>query len=350
MRAPQPAPALHGEGLTKRFGDVTVVHGLDLDVARGEICALLGPSGCGKTTTLRLVAGFEPLDRGTIAIGGRVVATAEDGLSWAMPPEQRRVGMVFQDYALFPHLSVQENIGFGLDRRRQDAVHDALALVGLDGLGSRMPAQLSGGQQQRVALARALAPRPDIILLDEPFSNLDANLRGQVRMEVRGIIREAGATAVLVTHDQDEAFGLADRVAIMLAGRVAQCGVPEEVYLRPRTREVADFLGEAQYLPGVATGASVRCVLGEAPLFAPRVGPVEVVVRPEAVRLSAGDDGVGAAGTIGARHYLGHSFLLSVVLDAGPVLTVRTGPFGAPAPGERVCAQLRGPSHVLAPS
>ncbi|MCA9878361.1 MAG: ABC transporter ATP-binding protein [Thermomicrobiales bacterium] len=344
MSAEPPALALRCQGVSKRFGGVTVADGLNLEVQPGEFCALLGPSGCGKTTSLRLIAGFETLDAGSIAIGNRVVASAGDGPAWAMPPEQRRVGMVFQDYALFPHLSVRENVAFGLDRRNQVAVGEALDLVGLEAMADRLPAQLSGGQQQRVALARALAPRPDILLLDEPFSNLDAGLRSQVRAEVRDIVREAGATAVLVTHDQEEALCLADRVAIMLGGRVAQVGPPEEVYLRPSTREVADFLGEAQYLPGVAEGRQVRCLLGDAPLYAPHHGPATVMVRPESLSLCADD---GAQGTVRARQYLGHSYLLTVRLDAGPEVTVRAGPHGAPLVGDRVCVRLLGPVHVL---
>lgn len=347
MSSESPALALRCQDVSKQFGGVTVANHLDLDVHAGEFCALLGPSGCGKTTSLRLIAGFETLDAGRIAIGGRVVAAASDGSAWAMPPEQRRVGMVFQDYALFPHLSVRENVAFGLERRNQSAAGDALRLVGLEALADRMPAQLSGGQQQRVALARALAPRPDILLLDEPFSNLDAGLRGHVRAEVRDIVREAGATAVLVTHDQEEAFCLADRVAIMLDGRVAQVGAPEEVYLRPSTREVADFLGEAQYLSGVAAGWRVSCLLGDTPLFAPHDGPVAVMVRPESIALSADDGGIGAMGTVRTRQFLGHSYVITVGLDAGPEVTVRAGPHDAPLVGDHVRANLRGPVHVL---
>ncbi len=199
-------PALRARGLEKRYGETPVLHGLDLDAERGEFLALLGPSGCGKTTALRLIAGFEGPESGLVEIGGGIVcAVGSFGMHWT-PPEGRRVGMVFQDYALFPHLSVARNIAFGLPRNASDRdtrVATALAIVGLAGLGDRTPDQLSGGQQQRVALARALAPEPDVILLDEPFSNLDADLRASVREEVRQILRDAGATAVLVTHDQE---------------------------------------------------------------------------------------------------------------------------------------------------
>ena len=339
-------PALQCAGVAKRFGDLIVVDDLNLLVGRGEICALLGPSGCGKTTTLRLVAGFERLDRGRVVIGDHVVASAAER-PVHLPPEQRRVGMVFQDYALFPHLSVRGNVGFGLPRGHRAAADEALALVGLTDLADRMPAHLSGGQQQRVALARALAPRPDVLLLDEPFSNLDASLRARVRDEVRDILHEAGATAVLVTHDREEAFSVADRVAVMLDGQVAQIGSPEDVALRPRTRAVSDFLGEAQYLPGTASGPTVRCALGTAPLYEPLTGAVTVVVPPEAVCLSGPDDGP-ACGTVLSRQFLGHSFLLSVALDTGPTLTVRTGVHDAPAVRQRVAVRLAGPVHALA--
>ncbi len=345
--APGP-PALQCVGIGKRFGDLPVVGGFDLHVPRGEICALLGPSGCGKTTALRLIAGFERLDRGRVVIGDRLVACAESGREVHLPPEQRRVGMVFQDYALFPHLSVRGNVGFGLPRGLRAAADAALALVGLQDLGERMPAHLSGGQQQRVALARALAPRPDVLLLDEPFSNLDASLRARVRAEVRDILREAGATAVLVTHDREEAFTVADRVAVMLDGRVAQIGCPEDVALRPRTRAISDFLGEAQYLPGTANGRTVRCALGTAPLYTPLYGPVTVVVPPEAVCLDRIGDDDGARGVVLHRQFLGHSFLLTVALDTGPTLTVRSGVHDAPETRQRVAVRLAGPVHALA--
>ena len=338
--------ALQCREVGKTYGGTAVVHDLDLEVMRGEICALLGPSGCGKTTTLRLIAGFEELDSGSITIGGEVVASAVRGQERRLPPERRRVGMVFQDYALFPHLSVRNNVAFGLGRAQASAADDALALVGLESFVDRMPGQLSGGQQQRVALARALAPGPELLLLDEPFSNLDASMRGRVRAEVRAILRAAGATAILVTHDQEEAFTLADRVAVMLEGRIAQAGTPESVYQQPRDRAVAAFLGDVQYLEGTALGGHVECVVGRAPLYSPANGPVSVVVRPEALALLPADQ-EGALGTVTERQFLGQSVLLSVSLDAGPVLAVRTDPFNAPGLSERVSVHLRGPVHVL---
>ena len=346
MTSRQRAFALHCAGVSKSYGQRAVVDGLDLAVESGEICALLGPSGCGKTTTLRLISGFENLDGGSITIGDRVVGRGGNGQAWSMPPEQRRVGMVFQDYALFPHLSVRDNVAFGLGRTQGANAAEALALVGMEAFADRMPAQLSGGQQQRVALARALAPRPDVLLMDEPFSNLDASLRGRVRAEVRNILRAAGATAVLVTHDQEEAFMLADRVAVMMRGRIAQIGSPEDVYLRPTDRTVADFLGDAQYVPGEAMATHVECLLGKAPLYSPATGNVLVVVRPEAVcLLPPGDE--GAPGTVRARQFLGQTVLLSVALDAGSTIAVRTDPASAPEVHARVRAQLRGPAHVL---
>ncbi|MBC8075555.1 MAG: ABC transporter ATP-binding protein, partial [Chloroflexales bacterium] len=233
-------------GVHKQYGAVRAVVDVDLTLASGQLLALLGPSGCGKTTLLRLLAGFEPPDTGTISIGGRQVA----GPNGLVPPEQRRVGMVFQDYALFPHLSLKENIAYGLPRSngRDARVAELLALVGLESLGTRSPHQLSGGQQQRAALARALAPGPAVMLLDEPFSNLDASLRRTVRSEVRRILQAAGATVLFVTHDQEEALSLADQVAVMLEGRILQVGRPATIYERPTTREVAAFVGAANFL------------------------------------------------------------------------------------------------------
>ncbi len=221
------------EEVTKRFGDVVAVDGASLCVDRGEVVALLGPSGCGKTTLLRLIAGFERADAGTVEVAEKPVC----GTSTWVPPEQRRVGMVFQDYALFPHLTVSENIGFGVPRRaRPGRTAELLSIVGLDGLGRRYPHELSGGQQQRVALARALAPSPELVLLDEPWSNVDPFLRETLRAEVAEIFRPLGVTVVLVTHDREEAFSLADRIALMRDGAVVQEGTSEELYFAPASR------------------------------------------------------------------------------------------------------------------
>jgi iron(III) transport system ATP-binding protein len=307
----------------KHFGEIEVVRDLSLSVSEGEILALLGSSGCGKTTTLRLIAGLERVDGGCIEIDGELVAGA--GLHTA--PERRRIGMVFQDYALFPHLSVGRNVGFGLGRGTdsQRRVDEALDLVGLAGFGDRMPQELSGGQQQRVALARALAPKPRVLLMDEPFSNLDPDLRANVRSEVRDILREAGATAVLVTHDQEEALSMADQVALMMHGAIVQRADPETLYRRPATRQVAGFIGESLFLPGTASGHGAETEIGRLELVDPHIGAVDVLLRPEALELatSQGDDPV--AGTIVRREYYGRYQSLSVRLRSGVVLKATGG-------------------------
>jgi iron(III) transport system ATP-binding protein len=285
MTEPDPSVALRTLSLVKRFGDVTAVDEVVLDVWRGEFLGVLGPSGCGKTTLLRLVAGFERPDAGGIEIGGRVVA----GPRRHVPPESRRIGMVFQESALFPHLDVAGNIGFGLSgARRSTRVAELIGLVGLAGLQRRMPHELSGGQQQRVALARALAPDPAIILLDEPFSSLDATLRAQLRGEVRDILRAAGATTLFVTHDQAEALEISDRVAVMRAGRIEQLSTPDELYLRPINRFVAGFVGEANLIPGEVRHGEVQTVAGR---FRSAGGALvdgtraEVLLRPEQLHM-----------------------------------------------------------------
>ena len=227
---------IRARGLTKTYGDVKALDSFSLDVWEGSLLTLLGPSGCGKTTALRVIAGFEPAG-GTVDIRGRQVL----GPDLFVPPEKRRVGMVFQDYALFPHMSVAANVSYGLDGADVSRTADVLRLVGLGGLDDRMPHELSGGQQQRVALARALAPNPDVILLDEPFSNLDANLRDRVRRELKAILTEARTTAVLVTHDQEEALATSDLVAVMYQGRVVQVDSPAELYTKPSDPWVAEF-------------------------------------------------------------------------------------------------------------
>ena len=317
-----------------------VVDGVDLEVAPGQFVALLGPSGCGKTTTLRMIAGFEDADRGTIELQGRTVT----GPGVCDPPERRRVGMVFQEGALFSHLSVGANVAFGVRRReeRPDAVRRALTLVGLAGFADRMPHELSGGQQQRVALARALAPGPELILLDEPFANLDAELRVAVRLEVRAILREVGASAVLVTHDQEEALSLADRVAVMLGGRIHQVGSPEELYHRPATRAVALFVGDAQFLPGTASGRRVTTELGELPLVGEAAGDVDVLVRPERIRLAPPREHEPANAIVEDRLFFGHDQLLRVRLRSGALVNVRLGAYGGIRPGHLVHVAVKG--------
>jgi iron(III) transport system ATP-binding protein len=250
-------------GIVQRYGSHTVVDGVSFSVEAGSIACLLGPSACGKTTLLRCIAGFEDIAAGEIRVQGRTVSTAGRRL----PPEQRQIGMVFQDYALFPHLSVAANVGFGLAglaaSERRSRVGELLATVGLGGQGDRYPHELSGGQQQRVALARALAPRPQLILLDEPFSNLDVDLRERLSLEVRDILKSQGITAVLVTHDQHEAFAMADEVGVMAAGTIQQWDSPYRVYHQPANRFVADFVGQGVFLPGlVIDDRSVEVELG----------------------------------------------------------------------------------------
>lgn len=321
--------------MSKRFGDVVAVDNVSLEVPRGEILALLGPSGCGKTTFLRLVAGFEQPDAGEVALGGRSVA----GNGSFVPPERRRVGIVFQDYALFPHLCVADNVSFGLSGPGCDArVREVLHLVGLTGLADRFPHELSGGQQQRVALARALAPRPDIILFDEPFSNLDAALRARVRDEVRAILREAQATAIFVTHDQEEALSLADRVGIMRDGRIHQVDTPERVYTRPADAFVAAFVGGANLIRATSDGQTVTSPLGSfRPLNTPPDGATTLIVRPESVRIRY--DARGAAVVLDATYY-GHDQLVHVRLGDGELVSARLGTSRFFEPGDHVSVSV----------
>ncbi len=317
-------PHLVLRGLEKRFPNGTVaVDRIDLEVGEGELVALLGPSGCGKTTTLRCVAGFEDPSAGTIELAGRRIDI--------LPPDRRGATMVFQGYALFPHLSVFENVGYGLRVRRvggqalRDKVHGALGLVGLEGLGERRPQQLSGGQQQRVALARALILEPKLLLFDEPLSNLDAKLREQMRLEIRTLQQRVGITSLYVTHDQAEAMTLADRIAVMDRGRIAQLGTPRQIYEEPADRLVAAFVGHANFAAGTVRGRDGGSLIVEtlgaarrassAPGEYPDGARVDVMIRPEEVHvLPAGADGTIAA-TVVASSFLGGSALYQLVAD-----------------------------------
>jgi iron(III) transport system ATP-binding protein len=307
------------DSVSKRFAETVAVDDASLTVRRGEFVALLGPSGCGKTTLLRLVAGFEVPDAGQIRIGGRRVT----GSAWR-PPERRHVGMVFQDYALFPHLTVAENVAFGLSGprpARRERAAAALDLVGLNGAhAGRYPHELSGGQQQRAALARALAPEPTIVLLDEPWSSVDPVMRATVRDEMAGIVRAAGTTVLLVTHDQEEALGLADRVALMRDGRIVQVDPPERLYHHPADRWAAEFVGAANFLDGrLAAGRAVTPLGVLDPVTAPAgdEGACEVLVRPELVQLEPSPAGHGL---VVGREFRGHDVMYRVQLDDGPAL------------------------------
>ncbi|MCL0080029.1 ABC transporter ATP-binding protein [Dehalococcoidia bacterium] len=301
--------------VSKCFGGVTAIADLTLEVNQGEFFSLLGPSGCGKTTTLRLIAGLEEPDLGTIAIGEDIVA----GARW-IPPEKREVGIVFQDYALFPHMTVFKNIAFGLRwcsrQELQQRVTESLHMVDLSGIAQRYPHELSGGQQQRVALARALAPGPQVILLDEPFSNLDADLRTRIRAEVKTILAGAGATVIFVTHDQEEAFFIGDRVGVMNAGRLEQVGTPEAIFHRPATPFVAQFVGIADFIVGEVQDRAIATEIGRLPLRNGVVGAstVTVMVRPDFIDIRPAADGVGV---IVDRVFHGMHYLYRVRLPSG---------------------------------
>jgi iron(III) transport system ATP-binding protein len=324
--------------LTKGFGPVRALAGVDLDVPAESLTAVLGPSGCGKTTLLRLIAGFLTPDAGTISFGDRQVA----GPGGHVPPQRRQVGYVPQEGALFPHLDVAANITFGLPRaarRSRQRVDELLDLVELDRtVRTRYPHELSGGQQQRVALARALAPRPSVVLLDEPFSSLDAALRLSTAQAVAQALRAAQATAVLVTHDQNEALSLADRVAVMRDGRLVQVGEPGTVYTRPADPAVAAFVGAAVLLPATVDGERADCALGSLTVAPGSVqGPAQLVIRPEQIQVlpESVDDGIHAK--VGEVAYFGHDATVRLHLEpGGPEVVARVMGARTPDPGERV--------------
>ncbi len=308
--------AIRARGLNKYYGEVKALDDFSLDVWEGSVVTLLGPSGCGKTTALRVIAGFERAE-GIVEIRGRRVLDADTFVA----PEKRRVGMVFQDYALFPHMTVRKNIRYGLGKQAPSIrVDEVIDLVGLHGLGERMPNELSGGQQQRVALARALAPNPDVILFDEPFSNLDAALRDRVRRELKLILAEARTTAVFVTHDQEEALATSDIVAVMRNGQVLQADTPGHLYSHPATEWVARFLGDADVLEGQAADGRVETIVGtfETALS----GPVSVVVRPENVQMSVGET---PNATVANIEFFGHDQLITLAMAGGAAVRSRIG-------------------------
>ena len=333
------AEGLEVSDLSVAYDGPAVLSDVSLDVAAGEIVALLGPSGCGKTTLLRTIAGLERQQAGTVRLGGRIL---DDGTTF-VPPEKRRIGMVFQDGALFPHLDVGQNVAYGLPRaeRRSSRVTDTLELVGLADMVDRMPGSLSGGQQQRVALARALAPRPGVLLLDEPFSSLDTSLRVQVRNEIHHLLLELGVTTLFVTHDQEEAFVLGDRVAVLNKGRLAQVGTPDELYRHPVDRWVAAFVGDANLIPVATAVGTCRTVVGDVPVVGDVDGPAELLLRPEDIRVEAGDDGV-----VELVEYYGHDAMVQVRLDDHTSIRVRTGADLVHQRGDRVGVTYVGPGAV----
>jgi iron(III) transport system ATP-binding protein len=344
------------DDVRQSYGGNEVVRGLSLALARGTIGCLLGPSGCGKTTVLRCIAGFEPIANGEIRIAGKVVS----GRGRTVPPEKRRIGMVFQDYALFPHLTVADNVAFGLHGRpkaeRLKRAAECVDIVGLEGYGDKYPHELSGGQQQRVALARALAPQPDLLLLDEPFSNLDVELREKLSRDVRDIIKRTGTTAILVTHDQHEAFAIADEIGIMHAGRIQQWDSAYDLYHRPANRFVADFVGQGVFLPGnVLSSQQVKIELGMLKGNIPQmceVGcdncgkgcQVEVLLRPDDI---IHDDASGLKAEVVAKAFRGADILYTLRLESGRQLLALVPSHHNHALGERIGIRLD-VDHVVA--
>jgi iron(III) transport system ATP-binding protein len=332
------------------YGTLPVVRDLSLHLDAGAIGCLLGPSGCGKTTTLRLIAGFEPLDAGQIHLGNRTLS--RDGYS--LPAEQRQIGMVFQDYALFPHLTVAENIGFGLMAQRSPAsrarVAELLALTHLEQYARQYPHQLSGGQQQRVALARALAPRPGLLLMDEPFSNLDVELRERLSLEVRALLKQEGMTALIVTHDQYEAFALADRVGVMHQGRIQQWDTPYNLYHRPANRFVADFIGQGVLVPGTVRSArqieiELGVLEGHIPVTSRQPGQkVDVLLRPDDI---IHDDASPLLAEVEQKTFRGAEFLYTLRLPGGTRALSLVPSHHDHALGEKIGIRLAA-DHVVA--
>ncbi|WP_144372070.1 ABC transporter ATP-binding protein [Vogesella urethralis] len=335
--------------VSQRYGSKTVVSDMSFALQQGEIACLLGSSGCGKTTVLRCIAGFEPLSGGDIRLAGRVIASPQQ----QVPAHQRQIGMVFQDYALFPHLTVGENVGFGLGKlpraEREQRVLAMLEVVGLAAYARAFPHELSGGQQQRVALARALAPQPKLLLLDEPFSNLDVDLRERLSREVRDILKSQGTTAILVTHDQNEAFAMADKVGVMHEGRLQQWAPPYELYHEPASRYVADFIGQGAFVPGKVTGP--RCVtlaLGEYCSAVPRQfaegDEVDVLLRPDDV---VHDDASPVTARVLGKVFRGSEFLYTLQLDSGQQVLAQVPSHHNHAIGEAIGIRLE-LDHLIA--
>ena len=328
-------------GVHKSYAARHVLRGVDLVVPEGTITAVLGPSGCGKTTLLRIIAGFTALDAGRVVLDGVVL----DGAGRAVPPERRHVGIVPQEGALFPHLSVADNIGFGLrrDPNRRATVSKWLDRLGLAGRESARPHELSGGQQQRVALARALAAEPKLVLLDEPFSSLDAALRGKVREEIASVLRENRVTALLVTHDQQEALSISDRVAVMLDGRIAQTGTPTEVYRLPITMAVAEFVGDLNVIPGELRNGFAHTALGCHDVVGRSTSTGQITCRPEQVSVQVPGD----RATVVEAKFFGADTVLRLRLDDGTFIVARSPPDTWPKIGTRADVSIDGPVLVL---
>ena len=321
---------MHGleiQGVEKSFGGTPVLRGVDFSVQSGEFFTLLGPSGCGKTTLLRIIAGFQPQDAGEVLLAGERLDPR--------PAHKRDVGMVFQDYALFPHLSVADNIAFGLRARAlpraliEERVREGLAMVRLEGLGARLPAQLSGGQQQRVGLARAMAIRPKLLLMDEPLSNLDAKLRIELREDIRDIQRKLGITTVYVTHDQEEALAISDRICVMNQGRIEQIGAPYDIYRAPARRFAAAFVGAMNFLPAEVMGGRVHLTGAPLAVRAGAAGKIDIAIRPENVSLAPGASARAAIlleGEVRKITFLGREAQYALETPAGPLLAQAADP------------------------
>jgi iron(III) transport system ATP-binding protein len=339
--------AIELSGVSKGFGATDVLKDVDLAIEEASLTAILGESGSGKTTLLRLIAGFETVGAGSITISGR---TVDDGRR-SVHAQHRGVGYVPQEGALFPHLTVAGNIGFGLPRGERKGVGEMVELVGLSGLDRRYPNQLSGGQQQRVALARALAIRPQVILLDEPFSSLDASMRTTVRRDVARILRESGTTTVIVTHDQDEALALADEIAVLRGGRIMAFDSPRHLYDNPPDSVAATYIGDANILVGERLGGVVRCVLGEVPASddTPAAdGRCHVLLRPEQLVLSRTERNGAVPATVDDFQYFGHDALATVTLDqaGSEVLMARVGGDLDLSTGQQVWVEVAGAGRV----
>ena len=343
-------PAIAIAGLRKSYGATAVLRGVELSVPAGGITAVLGASGSGKTTLLRLIAGFDQADAGSISIAGRRV---DDGHR-TVSPHHRGVGYVPQDAALFPHLTVRGNIAFGMRQHRRGRLPELISLVGMNGHERRYPHQLSGGQQQRVALARALASDPEVVLMDEPFGSLDAALRGTVRGDVTRILADSGTTAILVTHDQDEALSLAGHIAYLDAGQITAHGTPRELYDHPPTPRIAAAIGTANILDGEIAGDRVHCALGILPASQadgsqpgadPR--PCRILLRPENLELSTTPSAEGSPATVSQLHYHGHDTLVDLTSDAADLsLTARITAGALPQPGQHVWITATGTPHT----